>query len=89
MDRQVDAIYENGVLRPLEPLNLEEKQRVRITVSNGDNKEPLADLLDTEFMERCARESSEAPGIETVRQMLSKIKGSMADVIISERNERF
>ena len=89
MDRQVDAIYENGVLRPLEPLNLEEKQRVRITVSNGDNEDPLADLLDTEFMERCARESSEAPGIETVRQMLSKIKGSMADVIISERNERF
>jgi predicted DNA-binding antitoxin AbrB/MazE fold protein len=89
MNRQVDAIYENGVLRPLEPLDLEEQQRVRITVSNGDNEDPLADLLDTEFMERCLRESNGAPGIEEVRRMLSKIKGSMADVIISQRDERF
>ncbi len=89
MDRQVDAIYENGVLRPLEPLDLEEQQRVRITVSNGDNGDPLADLLDTKFMQRCARERSDAPGIEEVRRILSKIKGSMADVIISERDERF
>jgi len=89
MQRQIDAIYENGVLRPLEPLDLEEQQRVRIIVSNENNEDPLADLLDTEFMERCARESSGAPGIEAVRQMLSNIKGSMADVIISERAERF
>jgi predicted DNA-binding antitoxin AbrB/MazE fold protein len=89
MERQVDAIYENGVLRPLEPLDLEEQQRVRITISNGDHEDPLADLLDTAFMERCARESSGAPEIEEVRRMLSKIKGSMADVIISERDERF
>ena len=89
MKRQIDAIYEKGVLRPLEPLDFEEQQRVRITVSNGDQKDPLADLLDTAFMERCAREGSGAPGIEAVRRMLSKITGSMADVIISERDERF
>ena len=36
MEKQVDAIYENGVLRPLEPLDLGEQQRVRITVSHGE-----------------------------------------------------
>ena len=87
MAREMDAIYENGVLRPLEPLDLEEQQRVRITIDNGD---PLADLVDTEFMEWCARKvAGDVPSIEEVRQMLSKIKGSMADVVIAERDERF
>lgn len=31
MVRQLDAIYEDGVLRPLEPLALTEHQRVRLT----------------------------------------------------------
>jgi uncharacterized protein (DUF1778 family) len=30
---QLQAIFENGVLRPLEPLNLSERQRVTITIS--------------------------------------------------------
>ena len=90
MERHIEAIYENGVLRPLEPLDLVEQQRVRITVSDNGG-DPLADLLDTEFMAWCAQEAqkSPAPGIEEVRRMLSKIQGSMADVIIAERDERF
>ncbi|MDX2267900.1 MAG: antitoxin family protein [Bryobacter sp.] len=32
MPRQIEAIFEHGVLRPLEPLSLEENQRVAITV---------------------------------------------------------
>ena len=87
MSKQIEAIYENGVLRPLEPLDLEEHQRVRLTISDN-GVDPLADLLDREYMERCARQGGNAPGIEEVRRMLSKIKGSMADVIIAEREER-
>jgi predicted DNA-binding antitoxin AbrB/MazE fold protein len=87
MRREIQAIYEKGVLRPLEPLELEEQQRLRITIDNGD---PLSDLLDTEFIEWCARKSeADVPSIEEVRQILSKIKGSMAEVIIAEREERF
>ena len=87
MRKQIEAIYENGVLRPLEPLDLEEHQRVRLTISDNGG-DPLADLLDAEYMERCASKGGNAPGIKEVRRMLSKIKGSMADVIISEREER-
>jgi predicted DNA-binding antitoxin AbrB/MazE fold protein len=32
MVHSVDAIFENGVLKPVEPLNLAEHQRVRVTI---------------------------------------------------------
>jgi predicted DNA-binding antitoxin AbrB/MazE fold protein len=87
MRREIRALYEHGLLCPIEPLELEEQQRVRITINDGD---PVADLLDTEFMEWCARKSAgDVPSIEEVRQILSKIKDAMADVMIAEREERF
>lgn len=36
----LDAVYEQGVLRPLEPLTLAEHQRVRVTVE--ERKRPLS-----------------------------------------------
>jgi predicted DNA-binding antitoxin AbrB/MazE fold protein len=33
MSQLIRAIYENGVLKPLEPLNLSEHQRVRVSVA--------------------------------------------------------
>ena len=35
MTRQIEAVYENGVLRPLEPLLLKEHQKVSVTVSDS------------------------------------------------------
>jgi len=32
----VDAVYENGVLKPKTPLNLPEKAQVRITIENDE-----------------------------------------------------
>ena len=32
MSRQIDAIYDNGVLKPLVPLSLPDKARVKLTV---------------------------------------------------------
>lgn len=40
MRRSIEAVYEGGALRPLEPLQLEEGQHVRIDVDAG---EPMAD----------------------------------------------
>jgi predicted DNA-binding antitoxin AbrB/MazE fold protein len=42
MVRQLDAIYEDGVLRPLEPLELGEHQRVRITVDDTKTGDPAS-----------------------------------------------
>lgn len=32
--RQLEAVFEGGVLRPLEPLSLKEKQRVLVTITD-------------------------------------------------------
>ncbi len=35
MAKQVEAVYENGVLRPLEPLPLQEHQHVTVMISEA------------------------------------------------------
>jgi predicted DNA-binding antitoxin AbrB/MazE fold protein len=37
MSRNIEAVYEGGVLRPLSPLKLNEHQKVRITVEGGES----------------------------------------------------
>ena len=37
MIQQVEAVYENGVLRPLQPLPWKEGERLRIAVSSLDS----------------------------------------------------
>lgn len=49
MSKRLEAVYENGVLRPLEPLDLEEHQRVTVTIEasgapSKDDTEGLADV---------------------------------------------
>jgi predicted DNA-binding antitoxin AbrB/MazE fold protein len=55
---QIAAIYEHGVLRPLEPLDLDEYQRVTITIA--DDGEGEEDLFDPAFMQWCAEQSRNA-----------------------------
>jgi len=50
MSRHLDAVYENGVLRPLEPLSLAEHQRVRLTL----DEKPLSWLATGKVDERLA-----------------------------------
>lgn len=45
MTKQVEAIYEDGMLRPLEILPLEEHQHVKVTVSSLSD-DPLASMVD-------------------------------------------
>ncbi len=52
--KQVEAVYENGVLRPLEPLPLDEHQRVTLTVYDAEDS--LASMIDHAFVERVRKE---------------------------------
>jgi predicted DNA-binding antitoxin AbrB/MazE fold protein len=36
MSLSIEAVYENGVLKPVEPLPLKEHERVRLTIQQGD-----------------------------------------------------
>ncbi|MFN0171943.1 MAG: antitoxin family protein [Bryobacteraceae bacterium] len=86
MTKTLQAVYENGVLRPLEPLPLEEHQQVTVTVSD-----PVQHWLDYEFMERVRQDVATmgpAPRLEEVRQALSKIPGKLSDDIRAEREGR-
>jgi len=85
--KHIAAVYEAGVLRPLEPLKLEEHQRVTITIREQD--EALDDLEDAAWRQWCAQQAGEdVPSIEAVRQALSSLHGSMAEVIRAERDAR-
>jgi putative addiction module CopG family antidote len=58
----------------------------------GDTEKAMPeDLTDWEAIESCAHEveGKDVPSIEEVRQMLSKISGSMARAVIEEREDRF
>lgn len=90
MTKQVEAVYENGVLRPLEPLSLEEHQRVTVTVSAEEDS--LASIIDLAFVARVRKEVEEMdyiPSLEEVRKILSKIPGSLSEDIRAEREDRF
>jgi predicted DNA-binding antitoxin AbrB/MazE fold protein len=86
MTKTLQAVYENGILRPLEPLALEEHQRVMVTVSD-----PAERWLDHEYMERVRKDVAvmgPAPSLAEVRQSLSKIPGKLSDDIRAEREGR-
>jgi hypothetical protein len=53
---------------------------------NGVEDEPW---LDVEYMAACEKEADPSVPLEYVQQILAKIKGSISDVIIAERDERF
>ncbi len=38
MDKRLDVIYENGVFRPLEPVELEEHQRATVSIPDVNGK---------------------------------------------------
>jgi len=83
---QFDAVYENGVLRPLHPVDLPEHERLSVIVNRP--ADPLADVLDWDAHELAATEGDESISLEEVQAALSKIPGSMADVVSAERDER-
>jgi predicted DNA-binding antitoxin AbrB/MazE fold protein len=82
MEKTVQAVYENGALHPLEPLSLEERQQVTITVSDA----PVHPLLVSP--EEWAQGAKDDVGLDEVREALSTMRGSLSDAILRERRER-
>jgi len=90
MPLQVDAVYENGVLRPLQPLDLKEHEHVLVSVLKTAPTLGRSSIA-VEYVEKIKRELQDAepiPGLEEVRRRLAKIPGSMAAEIIAERGKR-
>ncbi len=60
MVRDVEAIYEHGVLRPLEPLSLTESQRVSLTICD------ITSSCSQRDMNVVGRARADLAGVETV-----------------------
>jgi predicted DNA-binding antitoxin AbrB/MazE fold protein len=85
MARTVQAVYENGAFRPLEPVPCREQERVVLTVENAGTAEDH--LLDSDFLAYCDTQADDTVSLEAVRQALAKIPGSLTDDIRAERDE--
>jgi predicted DNA-binding antitoxin AbrB/MazE fold protein len=78
MQGQFEVVYENGVLRPLTPLPLplQEHQHLTVTIETPNGASGwLADADAT-------------VSLESVRQALAKVPGTLAQWVHDEREDR-
>lgn len=92
MSKQIQAVFESGVLKPLQPLALAEHEVVTLTITHereeGRSQRPFTDdIIDHDAVATAEHEGAGAISIEELREMLKSIPGSLSDVIISERGE--
>ena len=75
MTQQIEVIYENGVLRPVDlpAETLQEHQRYVVRVDLPDAVPPAPQA---------------AASLEEVRRILSRTRETAADTVRAERNER-
>jgi predicted DNA-binding antitoxin AbrB/MazE fold protein len=79
-------VYQDGVLRPLESVPLEEKQLVTVTI--GDPTIFSQDLAGYFTPEEWAEAASDDISLDEVRRGLSTISGSLSETVIALRQER-
>ena len=82
MTIKVEAIYDNGVFRPVRRVALYNQERVTILI------ETLDDFLDHEFLAKGQTELAKMdhiPTVEETRELLRDVPGSFADEIVKAR----
>jgi predicted DNA-binding antitoxin AbrB/MazE fold protein len=86
MEKTVQAVYEGGVLRPLEPIPLEDQQEVTVTISDEGSIPRSHPLLVS--ADEWADAAQDDISVDEVRRALSRISGSLSAAIIDERRDR-
>jgi len=86
MRKTFEAVYENGVLRPLQSLALSNNQHVQVTITDlSGMSSDLAGYFEPEEWEASNRDEV---SLEEVRHALSSIQGCLSDSVIASREER-
>jgi predicted DNA-binding antitoxin AbrB/MazE fold protein len=91
MNKQIEAIYENGMLRPLEALPLSEQQRVSVIVTTESTTALERSHVDVEYQDLVRKRVAameRSPSLEEVQEITSKDPSSWSDAIIAEREGR-
>jgi len=86
--QQVDAIYENGVLKPLTPIVLAEHEQVSLVIRAKDDVDLDDEDDEDDYMPLIAEEGDPDITWEEVRRITAKLPGSLADDVDREREER-
>jgi predicted DNA-binding antitoxin AbrB/MazE fold protein len=86
MEKTVQAVYEDGVLRPLEPVPLENRQEVTVTISDESDIPRNHPLVASP--EEWADAAGDSISLDEVRRALATIRGSLSEAVIEERRDR-
>lgn len=84
MIQQLEAVWQGGVLRPLQPLDWQENQKGSLTVQATADEE----LLDTEYIRYCEANADYSITLDEVRKAFASIPGSMTGDFIEGRERR-
>jgi predicted DNA-binding antitoxin AbrB/MazE fold protein len=87
MEQKVEAVYENGVFRPLDPVSLHEAEQVTITISDPAGAHSRRDF---DIVERARQEVAafgKVPSIEELRSALAVIPGNLSEDVVRERGD--
>jgi predicted DNA-binding antitoxin AbrB/MazE fold protein len=96
MNEILTAIYENGILRPLRPLNLQEQQRVRVQVWPEEPADEVEDVIrklaEAGIITPPVGYSELDPLSEEERLELARVMGQatgkpLSEIIVEERGE--
>lgn len=88
LNQRIDAVYTNGVLKPVTPLILAENERVSLVIGTaGELEHEDGDAAD--YMPLIAEEGDPSVTWEQVQALLAKLPGSLSDDFDRERDERF
>jgi predicted DNA-binding antitoxin AbrB/MazE fold protein len=87
MQTPIEVVYENGVLRPLEPLPYPVQEHQRLTV-RIDMPSSRADRLDVTCITAAKRSADPSVSLDEVRRILAKVPGSLAEAVHADREER-
>lgn len=79
-------MYKDGVLQPLEPVPLQDRQQVTVTIS--DIAAVGQDVKGYFTPEEWSKAEDDDISLEQVRQALSTISGSLSEAVIALREER-
>lgn len=91
MDKSFQAVYESGVLKPLESLPLNDREVVTLIVAGRNGSQPIEDewhdIIDHDAITTAEQDVEGELPLDELRRRLSKIQGSMSDIVISERGD--
>jgi len=87
MEQKVEAVYENGLLRPLRPLSLKEAEHVTLTISDASTDLSRRDLDIVERARKELRAFGTVPSIDELRSALAVIPGNLSEDIVRDRGD--